>query len=129
MHGSTKKDDTMAEKLKNFGELLQESLAIRGDGPTEAPITDTELSDAERNAILEKVAESKKAGSAKPPLAGSDQPEDDATIPFGVLLERTIKLRSEIDTNDHKAEDDIRESVIEKSKVDMIDSLMKGFFR
>jgi len=116
------------EKLKCFGDLLKESLGNRTDmQESNTPATDNELNSAERAAILEKVAKSIPKAPAQPPSVGSDTSEDLSTVPFGVLLERTAKIRSELDSNDYEAEDKIREKVIEQSKMNLVEDIMKGF--
>ena len=118
----------MEEKLKTIGELLKESLGNRTDIPEKTkPEVDNELSDAERNAILEKVAKSIPKDPAQPPSAGSDTSEDLSTVPFGVLLERTVKIQEDLAKNEHVEDDKLREHVIKKSKIDMVENIMKGF--
>ena len=113
----------MEEKLKTFGELLKETVELRKDEPvSDSSIT---LSDAERNAILEKIADRTET-PAQPPSAGASGTEDSSTVPFGVLLEKTIKIRSEMDEADISKDDEIREAVISKSKIDMVEQIMKG---
>ena len=117
----------MEEKLKNFGELLKETLGGRSEElPAVQESSSTQLTDAERNAILGKIS---KVGEtiAQPPSAVDSQNEDSGAVPFGVLLERTVKLQEELKNEDHSKDDEIREKVIEKSKLDMIGKMMKGF--
>jgi len=119
------------ERLKTFGDLLKESIGQRMDGgedivPVDDPIM---MSDEDRAAIFEKLA-GKKLGVDKlkaEPVKESS--EDMSGLPFGELLERTIKMRSEVEKVDVSADDEIREAIIEKSKVDMVDGLMRRFMR
>ena len=114
----------MEEKLKNFGELLKETLGNRGEDIQESSDPNT-LSDADRNAILEKVA-GQKEDSIKPPSIESAG-KDNSLDSFGSLLSRTIAIQENLKKDDNSQDDEIREKVIEKSKFSMIEDMLRVF--
>jgi hypothetical protein len=118
----------MEQKLKTFGELLKETLGGRTDLSQEVVGDDTTLSDADRNAILEKVASQKKETPAQSPSVGASS-EDDTLVPFGVLLERTIALQENLKKEEVSEKDDIREEVIKRSNLKLGEDLMKRLIR
>jgi hypothetical protein len=123
----------MEEKLKTFGELLQETIGQRMDGgdeikPVDDPVT---LDDSERTAILEKLVTTKpKSGKTEVKQVVTETTgEDLSKVPFGELLERTIKARADNVEEDNGIDEEIREAVMEKSKMDMVGDLMSRFMR
>ena len=78
-----------------------------------------------RGAILEALVAKTKAKETPKKSAGVSGTEFDESTPFSTLLEESIKKRTEIDEEDVKADDEVRDRVIRESKVDMIDGLMK----
>lgn len=76
-----------------------------------------------RGAILEALASKAKAKEAPKKVSSSD--EVDETTPFSELLERSLAKRNEVNEEDVKASDDIRQKAINESKVDMVGDIMK----
>lgn len=120
----------MEEKLKTFGEMLKESLATRGEElPAATPeASSVELTDAERNAILARVAATKKDTPAQPPSVGNSG-QDETLVPFGVLLERTVELQGKLRTEEESESEELREAIISKSKVDFTEEMLKKLIR
>jgi hypothetical protein len=119
------------DKLESFGSLLERTLINRGQEeikPVDSPI---ELSDSERSEILERLSQTRDKGPLQPPSSGpeSGSDQDLSTASFGSLLEKTIELQEKLKKDESSENDEIREAVIEKSNIDMVNDLLKRFIR
>src|ERR1019366_1992600 len=105
------------EKLETFGELLKKTLGSRAGG--EEIISEENsaiLSDGDRTAIFEKLAKvAPAAPKSNTPKVVSESNTDDANASFGELLEKATQTRMEIENEDNKADEEIREAVVENS--------------
>ena len=120
----------MADKLKSFGELFKETMVQRegvSPSPLEQPSGD--LSDAERTAILEKVAKSTEKTSAQPPSAEENINEDTSMASFGTLLQKTVELQEKLKNQESSNDEEIREAVIGKSKLSLTEDMLKRLIR
>ena len=79
-----------------------------------------------RGAILEALAAKAAAKSAKVEKKAIDpNAEVDETTSFEELLERSLDKRDEVNEEEAKAADDIRDRVINESQIDLVGDLMK----
>jgi len=120
----------MEEKLKNFGELFQETMKNRGIAiPESANSSEQILESSEREAILEKLASHTTPSSQAKETITPTSNEDLSSLSFGELLERTLNERAKVENKEVDAKEEIRENVLKKvsNKINMIGDLMKSF--
>jgi len=86
------------------------------------------LENSERDAILRQVFKPKPATTEKKnesPSHSSDEGADASKKTFGSLLEESLSLREEAE--DTTEIDEAREEMIKRSRVDLVQDMMKGF--
>lgn len=116
----------MEEKLKSFGDLLKETLGNRAGGEEVTPIEEgsTQMSDEDRKAIFSKLAQVAPKED-KPAVSRETSVNEGAADSFGSLLEQAIHAHAEVDKEDTEVASEIREAIVDKSRIDFTEEMMK----
>ena len=81
------------------------------------------IDDATRNAILQEVLNKSKPKQEDVHAASSASSKVTELTSFGDLLEQSVNKRLDMDKEDNKESDTIREKVIKNSRIDLIGQL------